>query len=163
MEPLDVDMKEYAKTSHRDWAKMGLPDPAYPKGRRDLYDALAADGYKHVPKEPEDTRAAKHVEGHQLDLFEKTTAANVLHYVERAVDSGDMVNLPQHYARFKIEPIRFIGENGLDWFQGNIVKYTLRHDAKNGLEDLKKARRYVDMYIAFKAGDPDWWKVGKPA
>src|SRR5262245_5708113 len=60
---------------------------------------------------------------------------------------ADKVNLPEHYARFAIEPIRFIGENKLDWFQGNIVKYVLRHDAKNGIEDLHKARRYLDMYI----------------
>lgn len=71
----------------------------------------------------------------------------------------DNVNLPHHYARFKIEPIRFICENGLNFFQGNIVKYTLRHDAKNGLEDIKKVIRYATMYHEFLAGNPDWWKA----
>lgn len=71
---------------------------------------------------------------------------------------GDNVHLPQHYARFKIEPVRFCIENNLNGFQFNIVKYILRHDAKNGLEDLKKARRYLDMFILWVEGNEDWWK-----
>ena len=73
---------------------------------------------------------------------------------------SDPIRLPQHYARFKIEPIRFIAENGLDWFQGNVVKYVCRHDAKNGIADLKKAQRYLEMYIKYLSGDADWWKAG---
>lgn len=65
---------------------------------------------------------------------------------------------PEHYARYEIEPIHFITRNDLDWFQGNIIKYVCRHDAKGGVEDLKKAQRYLEMYIAFLNGDPDYWK-----
>jgi hypothetical protein len=71
----------------------------------------------------------------------------------------DMVTLPKHYARFPIEPIRFICENNLNFFQANIVKYILRWDAKNGLEDLRKAKRYLEMFIKFVQKDPDWWKA----
>lgn len=74
----------------------------------------------------------------------------------------DNVVLPEHYARFKIEPIRFVGENKLDFFQGNIIKYVCRWDAKNGLEDLDKVIRYANMYRRYAEGDPDWWKAGKP-
>lgn len=73
----------------------------------------------------------------------------------------DNVVLPEHYARFKIEPIHFIGENKLNFFQGNIIKYVLRYDAKNGLEDIKKAERYCQMFRAYLEGDPDWWKEPK--
>jgi hypothetical protein len=72
--------------------------------------------------------------------------------------SKDMVTLPEHYARFPIEPVRFSVENNLNFFQANIVKYILRYDAKNGMEDLKKARRYIDMFIKWVEGDPDWWR-----
>lgn len=76
----------------------------------------------------------------------------------------DMVNLPKHYARFAIEPIRFICENSLDFMRGNAVKYILRCDAKNGREDLQKARRYLDMFERFHFDkDPDWWKIGQGA
>lgn len=73
----------------------------------------------------------------------------------------DMVNLPKHYARYAIEPIRFICENALDFMRGNAVKYILRCDAKNGREDLDKARRYLDMFEKFHFDqDPEWWRVG---
>jgi hypothetical protein len=52
-----------------------------------------------------------------------------------------------HYLHFPIQPIDFIQKNGLDWCQGNIVKYVCRYKHKNGLEDLKKARHYLDKLI----------------
>jgi hypothetical protein len=36
---------------------------------------------------------------------------------------------------------------GLDYFQGCITKYVFRWRDKNGLEDLIKARHYLDKYI----------------
>lgn len=74
----------------------------------------------------------------------------------------DNVNLPKHYAQFKIEPIRFLMENKTDPFQFNIVKYVMRHSEKNGEEDLFKVIRYAIMYIRYLRGDPDWWKAMDP-
>lgn len=54
---------------------------------------------------------------------------------------------PHHYTRFKIEPLTFIEENGIGFAAGNVIKYVCRHDAKNGLEDLRKARVYLDKMI----------------
>lgn len=36
---------------------------------------------------------------------------------------------------------------GLDYFQGQITKYVERWKKKNGIEDLKKARHFLDKYI----------------
>lgn len=55
---------------------------------------------------------------------------------------------PHHYARFAVQPLAFIAANRLDFLVGNVIKYVCRYDAKNGLEDLKKARRYLDELIA---------------
>ena len=55
-----------------------------------------------------------------------------------------------HYQRFKIQPIEFIMKNDLDFCQGNVIKYICRHDFKNGLEDLKKVKHYVDLLIELK-------------
>lgn len=63
------------------------------------------------------------------------------------VKPQDDIARPHHYARYAIEPITFIMANNLPFCVGNVVKYVLRYDAKNGLEDLKKARRYIDMMI----------------
>lgn len=85
--------------------------------------------------------------------------ANLLHAAEQGRMESDAVVLPNHYRDFAIEPIRFICENELDFFQGNILKYLLRYPKKNGLEDLKKGYRYFGMYIKFIERDPDWWKA----
>jgi hypothetical protein len=53
----------------------------------------------------------------------------------------------QHYKQCKIQPIEFIHANGLPYIEGNIIKYIMRHKFKNGLEDLKKARHYLDILI----------------
>ena len=61
--------------------------------------------------------------------------------------TSDPVVRPNHYARYTIEPATFIAANKLPFDVGNVVKYVLRFDAKNGIEDLEKARRYIDMTI----------------
>ena len=54
---------------------------------------------------------------------------------------------PKHYSRFAIQPIEFITKNKMEFWQGNVIKYTCRYDMKGGVEDLKKARRYLDEKI----------------
>lgn len=52
-----------------------------------------------------------------------------------------------HYAIMKIQPIEFILANELGFCEGNVIKYLCRYKRKNGLEDLKKARQYLDFLI----------------
>ena len=63
--------------------------------------------------------------------------------------NGEKINTisPNHYAKYKIEPISFIVENELDYCQGNIIKYIMRYKDKNGLEDLYKAEWYIKELI----------------
>ena len=72
--------------------------------------------------------------------------ANRFELVQDA-SASDPVVRPNHYARYTIEPATFIAANKLPFDVGNVVKYVLRFDAKNGIEDLEKARRYIDMTI----------------
>jgi hypothetical protein len=53
----------------------------------------------------------------------------------------------KHYKSFKIQPVEFIHINGLGYIAGNIIKYVCRYKIKNGIEDLRKARHYIDMLI----------------
>jgi len=53
----------------------------------------------------------------------------------------------EHYKNKKIQPITFIMENDLGFCEGNIVKYVTRYKDKNGIEDLMKARHYIDFLI----------------
>lgn len=60
----------------------------------------------------------------------------------------DPVSSPSHYTRFAIEPITFIMANELPFDTGNIIKYVTRAPYKGKeIEDLKKARRMIDMKI----------------
>lgn len=52
-----------------------------------------------------------------------------------------------HYRQGAIQPIQFIHANDLPFIEGNVVKYVSRWRGKNGLEDLRKARHYLDMLI----------------
>ena len=52
-----------------------------------------------------------------------------------------------HYKNLKIQPIEYIMANNLNYCQGNAIKYLTRYKDKNGLEDLKKAKHYIDILI----------------
>ena len=61
----------------------------------------------------------------------------------------DPVN-PSHYRGDLV--MRIIERFKLGFRLGNVVKYILRHADKAGLEDLKKARRYLDREITEREG-----------
>jgi hypothetical protein len=52
-----------------------------------------------------------------------------------------------HYKKYAIQPIEFITANNIPYIEGNIIKYVARWRDKAGLQDLKKARHYLDMLI----------------
>jgi hypothetical protein len=65
---------------------------------------------------------------------------------------SDNVNRPAHYIRGGMEAIDVIEAFALDYRIGNAVKYLLRAGYKgNRLEDLAKARWYVDRAIAVES------------
>jgi hypothetical protein len=59
----------------------------------------------------------------------------------------DPVNAPRHYTEVNPTPVEVIEGWGLGFHLGNTVKYIGRHKLKGGLEDLKKARWYLDRAI----------------
>lgn len=62
----------------------------------------------------------------------------------------DMVDRPNHYTAGMpegVEVIDIINAQGAGYLHGNVLKYVLRWKFKNGLEDLKKARVYLNWLI----------------
>lgn len=65
----------------------------------------------------------------------------------------DPVNHPEHYTRGGIECIDAITAAVCElpgteaWLVGQVIKYVWRYKWKNGLEDLSKARFYLDRLI----------------
>lgn len=60
-----------------------------------------------------------------------------------------------HYKDFKIQPVEFFHANNVPFIEGAIIKYLLRHKAKNGLEDLLKARHFLELLIQLEYGSTD--------
>lgn len=58
-----------------------------------------------------------------------------------------------HYKDLEIQPIEYIHANGLDFFQGNMLKYLTRHKAKNGADDLRKVIHYAQLALEMQYGE----------
>lgn len=59
----------------------------------------------------------------------------------------ELINHPAHYNQ-GIECAQYIASHKMDFFQGNTIKYLTRFKHKGTpLEDLKKARWYLDFLI----------------
>lgn len=52
-----------------------------------------------------------------------------------------------HYVRCSLQPWEVIERNELDFWEGNVVKYVLRYKHKDGLQDLLKAKHYLEYLI----------------
>ena len=67
-------------------------------------------------------------------------------------EKKDNVFHPEHYAEKEIEVIDYIRdtltpEQYTGYCAGNVVKYISRYRKKGGVEDLEKARVYLDWLI----------------
>jgi len=72
----------------------------------------------------------------------------------------DNVNHPAHYETGKFECIDVMVETqGEEAVKAYCLcaafKYLYRHRRKNGLEDIKKARWYLDKYVELEEGEAD--------
>lgn len=56
-----------------------------------------------------------------------------------------------HYKDMPIQPVEYIHANALGYFEGNVVKYISRWRKKGGVQDLEKARHYIDLLIELEA------------
>ena len=78
--------------------------------------------------------------------------------LEKKGNIMDNIN-PMHYKEGKVECIDAIESatknlSGTDsYYVGNIIKYIWRFQHKNGIEDLKKARWYLERMIQNKESE----------
>ena len=59
---------------------------------------------------------------------------------------SNKVEHPNHYNQ-GIEMWEYAMSHNLDFMEGNIVKYVTRWRHKNGIEDLLKAKQYLDRLV----------------
>lgn len=74
--------------------------------------------------------------------------------MEGLTDEQEKIN-PAHYKTGKVECIdaleaATVGKTGIEAVcTANVIKYLYRYEAKNGLEDVKKAQWYLNRLIAY--------------
>ena len=68
----------------------------------------------------------------------------------------DNVVRPPHYTQYKVEPFTFLMLNNIPFAEASVCKYVLRWRKKNGLEDLRKAARIIEMMIELETNKSDY-------
>lgn len=58
-----------------------------------------------------------------------------------------------HYKKYKIQPVEYIHANGLDFFQGAVVKYITRFRDVGGAKDLRKAKHFIEILLQLEYGE----------
>ena len=54
----------------------------------------------------------------------------------------------EHYVQYgDLQHWDVVNHFNLDYFQGQITKYVMRHKDKGGLSDLRKAQHFLEKYI----------------
>lgn len=70
--------------------------------------------------------------------------------IKLPIDPLDIQVGGSHYKKFQIQPVELYNRFGLGFSEANIIKYSMRHEDKNGKEDLEKVIHYADLMIKFK-------------
>lgn len=93
------------------------------------------------------------VEGEEYDvLYDSTTGLCVPKGYSVDNNEGKSSALSEqvggsHYKGMVIQPVEFIHKNGIGFCEGAAIKYLCRWKQKNGVEDLKKAKHFIEMLI----------------
>lgn len=67
------------------------------------------------------------------------------HMAIKTQEGGD------HYKGMKIQPVQYIHANGIGYCEGAVIKYVSRWRNKNGIEDLRKAKHFIDLLIELES------------
>ena len=65
-----------------------------------------------------------------------------------------------HYKDMVLQPSEFINKNKLLFAEWNAIKYICRHAHKGEVQDLEKAKHYIDMIIERDYGPQESWIDG---
>ena len=72
--------------------------------------------------------------------------------IEMVPNANDVQIAGTHYKDKAIQPWDYIVSNKLGYLEGNIEKYVSRWKDKGGIDDLRKARHYLDKLIEVSDG-----------
>lgn len=52
-----------------------------------------------------------------------------------------------HYKNKAIQPWDYISSNNMGFLEGSVIKYVSRYKEKNGIQDLEKAKHFLEKLI----------------
>ena len=70
--------------------------------------------------------------------------------VPSTVNALDRQEGGDHYKKLKIQPIEYIHANGIPFAEGSVIKYVSRWRDKGGVQDLQKAKHFLELLIALE-------------
>lgn len=56
-----------------------------------------------------------------------------------------------HYKNLFIQPVEYIHKNGIGYMEGCAIKYLTRWRNKGGIEDLNKAKHFIELLIEMES------------
>lgn len=73
--------------------------------------------------------------------------------INKVINNEQLSTSPEHYRKGGRECVEFIeAALGKEGFQsyclGNVMKYVWRHDKAGGAKDIRKAKRYLEYWLA---------------
>ena len=118
-----------------------------------LLDSFSNNAICHFNEWPDDRLAVAY--DHIYKNSEVRLCGEHLKNEEVKMDGGstDMVNHPKHYTQGGIECIdalkaATVGKRGIEAVcVANIIKYLWRYEEKNGIEDVRKAKWYIERLL----------------
>ena len=113
-------MSNYYEPKKRESTYMGDEDDWRVLWPRNLYGKEFETVFGKVPKEP----------AQPVPLPARASQVGGSHYKDKAMQPWDIIDAWE-----------------LNFYAGNVVKYILRYRHKDGLQDLQKARHYIDKLI----------------
>jgi len=96
------------------------------------------------------------IRGHTLNDIIRETLDNdkTEQSVQPIVNANARQEGGTHYKQLTIQPWDYIVSNNLGYLEGNVVKYVTRWQTKgNGVQDLLKARHYLDKLLEVNNGN----------
>lgn len=82
-----------------------------------------------------------------IDHYPNTIFEDCAKYTTDETPEQEELQHPPRYTQGSIECWDYIIDKDMGYLEGNIIKYITRYKLKNGIEDLKKARNYLDKLI----------------
>ena len=125
-----------------------LPDPTPAGGDlRSLEPAdLATLGYVRQAHDAANSLQQVNLDAVNIDPDRTYVTPEVFEVANPPNEKTTRPNVP-HYQQGSIEPIDYIRAHGMDYLEGNVIKYVTRYKHKNGLADLEKAKDYLNWLI----------------